>query len=351
MEKGITASVMNRTVKAGNKKVSVLGYGVMIAGLIFFIISPHILSNYRLNLVISILRIAYLAQCWNLMSGYCGQFSFGHAAFFGVGAYTSSLLYTELGVSPWIGLFVGMAAAGVLGAIIGILSFVYNLKGDYFALVTLAFAEILRVVAKNTAFLKGAQGVSITFKKDWTVMQFPTKAGFVYMALIMVILITAFLFFIQKTKMGQYFIAIRENEDAAKALGINIFKFKMIALIVSAMLTAVAGTFYSQYYLHIDPEIVFEAGVSVDAIIPCILGGVGTVFGPIIGACIIEPISELTNVYLSGMPGMNMVTYGLILVVAIIVLPHGVLDLVSKLTSKLFNKKEAADTKTKAKEA
>ena len=265
--------------------------------------------------------------------------------------HTSSLLYTELGVSPWLGMLVGMIVAGIIGSIIGVLSFIYNLKGDYFALVTLAFAEIFCVIAKNTGFLKAAQGISITFKKDWTVMQFSSKAGFVYFALVLLVLITTFLFLLQKTKMGKYFIAIRENEDAAKALGINTFKYKMIALILSAMFTAVAGTFYAQYYLHIDPDIVFVSSVSVDAIIPCILGGVGTVFGPIVGACIIQPISEITNVYLSKLPGMNMVTYGLILVIAIIVLPHGVLGLAEKVAGRFTSKKDSEKAAKAVKES
>ena len=339
MEKSITSGLLKKTSKAGSQGISTPRMIIMIAALIFFMVSPFIFSNYRLNLIINILRIAYLAQCWNLMSGYCGQFSFGHAAFFGIGAYTSSLLYVEFGVSPWIGLFVGMLFSGIMGLIIGVLSFVYNLKGDYFALVTLAFAEILSVIAKNSKVLKAAQGVSITLKRDWTVMQFASKKGYVYMALIMLVAITIFMFLLQKTRMGKYFIAIRENEDAAKALGINTFKYKMIALILSSMLTAVAGTFYAQYYLHIAPDIVFSSGVSVDAIIPCILGGVGTVEGPIIGACIIQPIAELTNVYLAGLPGMNMVTYGLILMVAIIAVPHGVLGLAESITGKFTKRK------------
>ena len=330
MKMSLTGELLKKTTTSKDKKVSTLGMLLLIISTIFVIVSPMILTNYRLNLIITILRIAYLAQCWNLMSGYCGQFSFGHAAFFGIGAYVSSLLYTALGISPWIGMIAGMVVAGIIGAIIGILSFMYNLKGDYFALVTLAFAEIFRVIAKNTGWLKAAQGISITFKKDWKVMQFSDKTGFLYLALILLILITVFIYRLQYTKMGKYFIAIRENEDAARALGIDTFKYKMIALVLSAMLTAVAGTFYAQYYLHIDPEIVFVSSVSVDAIIPCILGGIGTVFGPIIGACIIEPISEITNVYLSAYPGMNMVTYGFILVIAIIVLPHGVLGLSDK---------------------
>ena len=350
MEKALTTSLIRRTSRSGKSAMSLPQIILMVAAIVFFAVSPYLFSNYRLNLIINILRIAYLAQCWNLMSGYCGQFSFGHAAFFGIGAYASSLLYTEFGISPWAGIFVGMVLAGLIGAVIGVLSFVYNLKGDYFALVTLAFAEIFCVVAKNTEFLKAAQGISITFKKDWTVMQFSSKAGYVHMALIMVIAITAFLMLLQKTRMGKYFIAIRENEDAARALGINTFKYKMIALVLSAMLTSVAGTFYAQYYLHIDPDIVFVSGVSVDAIIPCILGGVGTVFGPIIGACIIQPISEFTNVYLAGLPGMNMVTYGLILVVAIIVLPHGVLGLADSVGKKIKSKKEEVKSVRKVRE-
>lgn len=330
----ITGDFLKRAVGRKNKGMSVPGILLLTAATAFVIISPQILSNYRLNLIITILRIAYLAQCWNLMSGYCGQFSFGHAAFFGIGAYTSSLLYTELGVTPWIGMLAGMAAAGVIGSIIGVLSFVYNLKGDYFALVTLAFAEIFRVIARNTPFLKAAQGVSITYKKDWTQMQFSGKAGFVYFGLILLALITLFLYILQRTRTGQYFIAIRENEDAARALGINTFRYKMTALVLSAMFTAVAGTFYAQYYLHIDPEIVFISEVSVDAIIPCILGGVGTVFGPIIGACIIEPVSEFTNVHFASLPGMNMVTYGLILVIVIIALPNGVVGLADRIREK-----------------
>lgn len=338
----ITDIFLKKAVARKNNNLSLQGMMLIVVATVFVLISPQILSNYRLNLVITILRIAYLAQCWNLMSGYCGQFSFGHAAFFGIGAYTSSLLYTELGVSPWLGMLIGMIMAGIIGSIIGVLSFAYNLKGDYFALVTLAFAEIFRVIARNTPFLKAAQGISITYKKAWMEMQFQGKAGFVYLGLVLLVIITLIIYFLQRTRTGQYFIAIRENEDAARALGINTFKYKMIALIMSAMFTAVAGTFYAQYYLHIDPEVVFISEVSVDAIIPCILGGVGTPFGPIIGACIIEPISEFTNAHFASLPGMNMVTYGLILVIVIIVLPNGVAGLVDRIKEKFVPRKTSS---------
>lgn len=299
------------------------------------LLSPLYVSNYRLNLIISILSAAYFSQCWNLMSGYTGQFSFGHAAFYGLGAYTSSILFVDLGINPWIGLILGMMVAGVVAAGIGYLSFHYNLKGDYFALATMAFCEILRVLFKNTKALHASSGVSIPFSKKIELMQFGSKSGFLYVAFIMLALITFALYKIRKTKMGLYFVAIRENEDAARALGINAFKYKMIALIASAMLSAVGGSFYAQYYLYIDPTIAFSNTVSVSAITPCIIGGVGTVFGPIIGAAIIEPISEITNAALSHYVGLNMVVYGLILVVVIMVMPKGVIGLVKDIAVKL----------------
>lgn len=315
-----------------NGKLSRVQLAIVVGISIIVLLTPQFLSNYRLNLVIGILISAYFAQCWNLMSGFTGQFSFGHAVFYGLGAYTTSILYVDYDINPWIGLFFGMLVAGMVAAIIGYLSFHYNLKGDYFALATMAFCEIFRVIFKNTKALHAAAGVSITYSKDISLMQFGSKAGFLYVAFIMLALITFGLYQIRRTKMGLYFVAIRENEDAAKALGINAFKYKMIALIVSAMLSSIAGTFYAQYYLYIDPTIVFGNTVSVSAITPCIIGGVGTVFGPIIGAAIIEPISEITNSLLSSYIGMNMVVYGMILVVVIMVMPNGVVGLVQKMS-------------------
>ena len=150
---------------------------ILVASLLV-LLSPMLLSSYRLNLVVSILSAAYLAQCWSLMSGFAGQFSFGHAAFYGLGAYTSSMLYTDFGITPWVGMLFGMLVAGLVAALIGVLSFRYKLRGDYFALATLAFAEMLRIIFNNTEFLHAAQGVMITYKKDWRVMQFGGKDGY-----------------------------------------------------------------------------------------------------------------------------------------------------------------------------
>lgn len=327
------------TISTSNGKLTLPQIIIIGAVCVFILLTPQMFSNYRLNLVISILTTAYFAQCWNLMSGYTGQFSFGHAAFYGIGAYTSSILFVDFGINPWIGLVCGMIASGIVAALIGYLSFHYNLKGDYFALATMAFCEIFRVIFKNTKALHAASGVSIPLSKKFSLMQFGSKAGFLYVAFIMLAVITFGLYKIRRTKMGLYFVAVRENEDAARALGINAFKYKMIALIASAMLSAVGGTFYAQYYLYIDPNICFANTVSVSAITPCIIGGVGTVFGPIIGAAIIKPISELTNSALSSFVGMNMVVYGLILVIVIMVMPKGVIGLVQELRVKMGKKK------------
>lgn len=331
---GILSPLLKRGINTTSGGMSKLQIIIVLAVSIFVLLTPQFLSSYRLNLVITILTAAYFAQCWNLMSGFTGQFSFGHAAFYGIGAYMSSILSVDYGVNPWIGMLVGMTAAGIVAAIIGYLSFHYNLRGDYFALATMAFCEILRVITKNTQFFHASTGVTIPYSKDWKQMQFGGKEGYLYVAFIMLAAITFGLYKIRKTKVGLYFVAIRENEDAAKALGINAFRYKMTALIASAMLTAIAGTFYAQYYLYIDPTICFGNSVSVSAITPCIIGGTGTIFGPIIGAVIIEPISELTNALLSQYVGLNMVVYGLILVLAILLMPNGVVGLFHKLKAK-----------------
>lgn len=342
--KGLTGAIIKRTAtdnKAGKNNPVVMLVVIIVS--VVILLTPQFLSNYQLNLVVSILLTAYFAQCWNLVSGFTGQFSFGHACFYGLGAYTSTILSVDMGVNPWLGMVIGMLVAGAVGAAIGFLSFHYNLRGDYFALATMAFCEIFRVMFNNSKALHGAAGLSVTYHPDVTQMQFTSRSGYLYMAFVMVAAITFALWKLRKSKTGLYFIAIRENEDAAKALGINAFRYKMVALIASAMLSAVAGTFYAQYYLTIDPTIVFSNTVSVNAITPCIIGGVGTVLGPVLGAFIIEPISELTNSALSGYPGLNMVAYGLILVIVIMVIPKGVIGLIQQLTTKV---KENTEKKT-----
>lgn len=293
---------------------------LMVAAVLF----PFFSNRYIMSIGISMLVMALLGQSWNIMSGYAGQFSFGHAAFFGVGAYTSSILYIDYGVSPWLGMFAGMLAAILVGVLIGFLSFRYQLKGDFFALVTLAFAEILRVLFNNTKALKGAGGILIPYKDVWQEFQFADDRIFYFIILAMVVLATVYIAVMRRGKFGICLIAIKENQNAAMSLGVPALRYKLTAMAISAAIAAMAGTFYAQYYGFIDPGVVFAASISVEAIVPCIIGGAGTLSGPLFGALIIIPLQELSSNLFNGVSGLNMIIYGLLIVFFIVFCPHGI---------------------------
>jgi len=288
------------------------------------IVVPFFFGRYLLSVAISVLIMALLGQSWNIMSGYAGQFSFGHAAFFGIGAYSSSILYIDHGISPWIGMVVGMIIAALVGVLIGFLSFRYKLRGDFFALVTLAFAEILRVLFNNTKALKGAGGILIPYKTKWTEFQFASDRTFYFVLLAMVVAATVFIAVMSKRKFGICLVAIKENQDAAGALGVPVLKYKLIAMAISAAIAAMAGTFYAQYYGFIDPAIVFAASISVEAIVPCIIGGAGTLGGPLLGALIIIPLQEISNSVFEEVNGLNMIIYGTLIVIFVVFCRNGI---------------------------
>lgn len=285
---------------------------------------PLYMSDYFLHIWIITLMFAFSSQAWNIISGYSGQFSFGHAAFFGVGAYTSTVLLVQYGVTPWIGMFIGGIVAAAIAFFIGFLTFRYKLKGAYFALATLAFAEILRVIVKNTEFFRKTMGIMIPLDINPVMYQFQTRAGYYYTILILTILITIIVYLISRSRLGFNLIAIRENEDAAQSLGVRTFKNKMIAITISGGLTAFGGTFYAQYLLFVKPEITFGSDISVSILMPAIVGGIGTVAGPIIGSFIVTPLGELTSALFSNLAGTNLIAYGIIVIVIIIFMPEGV---------------------------
>ena len=288
------------------------------------VVFPFLSGRYLLSVGISILLMALLGQSWNIMSGYAGQFSFGHAAFFGIGAYTSSILYVDHGLSPWWGMLVGMVLATAVGVLIGFLSFRYKLRGDFFALVTLAFAEILRVLFNNSKALKGAGGILIPYRDAWMEFQFADDRCFYFILLAMVVLATGFIYAMSGRKLGVCLVAIRENDDAARSLGVPVLKYKLIAMAISAAFAAMAGTFYAQYYGFIDPTVVFAASISVEAIVPCIIGGAGTLGGPLLGALVIIPLQELSNSLFEGANGVNMIIYGGLIVLFVVFCRDGV---------------------------
>ena len=297
--------------------------------LVLLVALPPFLSKYQLEILISVLFWAYLGIAWNLLGGYAGQFSFGHAAFFGIGAYTSTLLLLRVGVTPWVGMVAGGALAAAFGLFEGYLSFRYGLKGPYFSLVTLAFAEMLRVIAVNTKAVGSSLGLVIpTTQSAPQLLIFAGKLPYYYLILAMGTLALALTWKIGHSRLGFSLAAVRENEDAAETAGVDALATKLRAMALSSFLTALGGTFYAQYFAYIDPTITFGPSVSIGALLPAIVGGAGTALGPVLGSFVLTPLSELTRSALRGRAGADIMLYGAILVLVISFLPQGIMGLV-----------------------
>ncbi len=273
-------------------------------------IMPDGLSGSALlNVFLLIFLFGYWGQCWNILGGYAGQLSLGHAAYVGVGAYTSTLLYVNFGVSPWIGMVAGAGIAGAFGFFIGFLSFHYRLSGPYFALATIAFAELVRLSVLHLEFTGGSLGVLIPLSDDsfWK-FQFTDKAPYYYIALAMMVAVTALVYWIARSRLGYYLHAVRQDEHAAAAIGIDTTRYKLIATTLSAALTGAGGTFYAQYAQYIVPDDLIAISLSVEIILRTIFGGAATVFGPVIGSFLLTPIAEATRIlFAEGGSGMAIV--------------------------------------------
>jgi branched-chain amino acid transport system permease protein len=290
------------------------------------VLGPPLVSPYVLHILVLVLFFAFLGVAWNLLGGYAGQFSFGHAAFFGIGAYTSTLLLVRLGLSPWLGSLAGGTLAAAFGCFAGYLAFRYGLRGPYFALVTLAFAEMLRLVALNWTVVGGPMGILIPLPRAgealWR-LQFPGKLPYYYLMLALLGLALWLNRRIERARLGHALAAIRENEDAAEASGVDTLAAKLWAMAFSAFLTALGGTFYAQYFSFIDPTLAFGPAVSVEILLRPIVGGPGTLIGPVLGSLVLTPLSELTRLLIRGRPGVDVMVYGAVLVVVVTFLPGG----------------------------
>lgn len=298
--------------------------------LAFLCILPRFLTPYLLGVLVLIIYYAYLGESWNIVGGYTGQLSLGHAAFFGIGAYTSTVLFLKFGITPWLGMFVGGVLAVMVSLFIGFLSFKYGLRGAYFALATLAFSEILRLIALNWSWIGGAVGCLIPGKENLFFFLSSNKVFYYYIILAMLTIVTLITYKIEHSRLGSYLVAIREDEEAANALGINTVKYKLIATGISAFFTALGGTFYAQYLLYIDPNIVFGSDLSVEIILRPIIGGSGTLLGPIIGSFVLGPLSELTRVFLGRISGLHLMVYGAVLIGVIFYMPRGIVGVISR---------------------
>ncbi|TAM91494.1 branched-chain amino acid ABC transporter permease [bacterium] len=271
-----------------------------------------------------------VATAWNLIGGYAGGLSLGHAAFFGIGAYTSSLLYLDLHLSPWLGAIAGGLVAVLSALVIGFITI--RLRGPFFALATLAFAAILGIAATNlSALTHGAEGMTIPFAPALRNAIFSSKVDYYYVALALLLIYVALTWWISVSRFGYYLIAIRENEDAAQALGIDALRVKLGATLLSAFMTALVGSFYAQYRLFFEPSI-FATDISVQIALFAIIGGLGTVWGPLIGAAILVPLTgELQSFLGSALPGIDAFVYGALLVLAILFVPNGFVSLIRPL--------------------
>ena len=281
------------------------------------LVSLFVTSNVVLNFLVFTLILAIAAQGWNLLGGYGGQYSFGHAAFFGMGAYVSAILQQRFGVNAYPALAFGIAAAALLGYAIGAMVFRAGLRGSYFALVTLAFAEVLRILANATEITGGAAGLLISLNLGAGNLQFADRSSFLILGAVLLALAMLITLAVEKSRLGAQLVAVRENEAAAAALGVDILAVKLRAISLSAALTGAAGALYAQYFLYIDSNIAFGTWISVEALLAPIIGGAGTVFGPLIGALILQGLSEGTKMLIGKIPGLDLIIFGVLLILVV----------------------------------
>ncbi len=298
---------------------------------------PLLLPPASQAVAVRVLVFAIMAVGWNVMSGFGGMFSFGHAAYFGIGAYVSVWLLVETGVSPWIGMAAGAVGAALFAALIGFLALRYKLKGAYFALSTFAFAEMLRLIAINSDLVNRAVGYNVPIRPESSLafMQFePGAPSYFWIALALTVASIAVSILFLRSRTGRFTVAVRDDEEAAAAVGIPVMRTKVTAMALSAAITSVAGTFYVQYYFFVDPDVAFGSSVSIQAILPAVIGGVGTIWGPVIGAVVLGPLNDVTATllrnppaaldFLQGRAGLDVVMYAILLIVIVLVLPQGV---------------------------
>ena len=274
-------------------------------------------STYVMHILILVMMWTTIGMSWNLLGGYCGQVSFGHAAYFGVGAYTAGIIYSKLGVSPWWGIPLSIVIVGIFAFVLGFI--VLRLRGPFFALATLASGEVMRISSENLVDLTGGSLGIMIQERTWV-----EKTWYYY---IILLIVTAAFLLVKKlveSKMGYYFVAIREDQDAAESLGINTTLYKTIALCLSGALTGVAGAFYTNYMGYIDPHVVFGLhDISIITIMIVMVGGVATYWGPFVGAIIMVVLAELIR----SIPGLGtayQTLFGVLLIVIIIFVPNGI---------------------------
>lgn len=293
-------------------------FGVVVAGLT--VVTD---SGVWLNFIMMALYASLLAQSWNMLGGYGGQFSFGHALFFGSGAYVQAIAQLTLGWNAWVALAAAVGAAALIGAFVGALTFRYGLKGSYFALVTLAFAEVFRILAVSVEFTGGGVGLMLPLRESIANLQFGSRKGYIGLVLGFVLAAMAVTAWLRHSRFGAQLQAVRDNEDAARAIGVDPWAIKLGAITLSALFMGAGGAFYVQVFQYIDPGLAFGPASSVEALVAAIVGGMGTLWGPLLGAAVLHLLAELTRNLFGQLPGLNMIVYGTVLILIVLFVPRG----------------------------
>jgi branched-chain amino acid transport system permease protein len=302
-----------------------------LAGLaILLALLPLVADRYLLTTMILLLSLAYVGQAWNIMMGFAGQLSLGHALFVGLGAYTAAALFQHFAVTPWLGMLAAVAVCVAAATVIGWLAFRFGISGTYFALLTIAFAEFTRIGFDHIAWVGGAGGFFIRVAQGGTHDWLNWRGGplmFYYLALGLAVLAFALSAWLLRSRAGYYFRAIRDSEEAAAAAGIDLLRYKLFAVQISAALTALAGVLHAFYYSNLFPEQIFNISRSIEIILGPIIGGIGTLFGPVLGAAVLTVLSESLNAALAAfgidVPGVKQVLYGIVLAASIMFMPGG----------------------------
>ncbi|MBY6366596.1 branched-chain amino acid ABC transporter permease [Rhodococcoides corynebacterioides] len=309
----------------------------LVIGFVVVAMLPFLLGEQAQTVAVRTLIFAIMAVGWNIMSGFGGMFSFGHAAFFGIGAYTGAYLLVEHGISPWLSMIVAAVVSAAVGTTIAYLCLRYRLAGSYFALATFAFAQMFLLLVQNLEVFNKTEGFNVPIlpRDSWSMLQFEKgSANYLWIPLVILALAVLGTIFYVRSRAGQYVQAIRDDATAAASLGIDTMKYRLIAVAASCALTAVAGVYYVQYYFFVGPEQAFGSAVSVEAIVPAVIGGIGTIWGPVLGAAVIGPLSEVINEilrrppafleFLQGSIGLDVAVYSVILILIVIFLPKGI---------------------------
>lgn len=324
---------------------------LMLVGLlaVAFALPLVVRSATYMHILVLLLFYAYLTTSWNIVGGFAGVLPLGHAAFVGIGAYTSTVMSLQYGISPWLGMLVGGVLATVAGVIIGLPTL--KMRGAYFALATIAFAEGFRVMVENFDYigplkLNGPRGLQIPpLETGLANFMFSTKEPYYYIILIMLLVVMLLTYVISRSKLGYYLIAGGEEPEAAMALGVNVARARLIAMAVSSFLTALAGTFYAQFSLYIHPKSIISLDMSFEIAFIALIGGRGSIVGPLLGAMLLRPVSDFCRIYFGDtLPGMHLIIFGLVLILVMYYQPRGLQEPLSRMYQRLFTRKTLATT-------